>query len=153
MTETLTYDQAYEQYYGHLVRYVHQLTYDWSASEDIAQDTMLKAWLHWESIQCRIRQWLFRVAYNASIDHLRRRNCIEMTDIAIVDTEQDSDMTEVVALSALVDELPEKYKQVIQLRIQQYRDKDIADILNITPTDSKTRASRGRILMRKMAAA
>jgi len=152
MQKMLTYDQIYEQYYPYLVRYVFKMIYSWEEAENIAQETMLKAWLHWEEIQDKLDKWLFRVAHNATVDYIRRANRITITDIAITDTKHPSDMAEVVALSSLIDDLPERYRQVIKLRVQQYPDKDIADILHITPTDSKTRANRARILARKMVA-
>lgn len=69
--------ELYAQYAGSLRTYAHRLTGDRQRGEDVAQETLLKAWLHADRLvdsDAGRRAWLFRVAHNMAIDEARRRN-------------------------------------------------------------------------------
>jgi len=52
----------------------------------------------------------------------------------------------------LIKKLPDKYREVIELDILGYRDKQIAQMLNISPGTVKSRNSRARDMIRQLAA-
>jgi RNA polymerase sigma-70 factor, ECF subfamily len=57
-----------------LRRYVHGLTHHDALTDDIVQETMLRAWRHPEVLQRDedpVRAWLFTVARHLVVDHVR----------------------------------------------------------------------------------
>ena len=68
----------YEQHAGPLFAYALRLTAgDRGRSEDIVQETLLRAWRHPEALDPErgtVRSWLFRVARNVAVDAYRARN-------------------------------------------------------------------------------
>jgi len=64
----------YEEHAGALWRYVMRLTGDAARSEDVVQETLLRAWKHPEVVEDTdhsVRAWLFTVARNIVIDESR----------------------------------------------------------------------------------
>jgi RNA polymerase sigma-70 factor (ECF subfamily) len=64
----------YDEHAGALRRYLVRLTGDEASAEDIAQETLIRAWQHPEVIEDRerpIRGWLYTVARNTVIDERR----------------------------------------------------------------------------------
>ena len=46
---------------------------DSARGDDLAQETMLRAWLASDRFRGSFRPWLFRIAYNVFVDHFRRQ--------------------------------------------------------------------------------
>jgi RNA polymerase sigma-70 factor (ECF subfamily) len=72
--ETALMRMLYEQHSGALWRYAVSLTGDPARSEDIVQETLLRAWKHPEVVEDTehsVRAWLFTVARNLIIDERR----------------------------------------------------------------------------------
>ena len=46
---------------------------DSARGDDLAQETMLRAWLASDRFRGSFRSWLFRIAYNVFVDHFRRQ--------------------------------------------------------------------------------
>jgi len=58
-------------------------------AEDISQEVFLKAFRGFKTFKrgAKLSSWLYRIAYNASIDHLRRKSLIpEATEDAVLDS-------------------------------------------------------------------
>ena len=68
----------YDQHAAPLLSYALRLTAgDRGRSEDIVQETLLRAWRHPEALDPErgtVRSWLFRVARNVAVDAYRARN-------------------------------------------------------------------------------
>jgi RNA polymerase sigma-70 factor, ECF subfamily len=68
--------QLHDSHARPLLSYIYRIMGEAQSSEDIIQETLLRAWLHREHLirdDAAIRAWLFRVAHNLAIDELRRR--------------------------------------------------------------------------------
>jgi RNA polymerase sigma-70 factor, ECF subfamily len=59
-----------------ILGYLWRLTGDEQAAYDLSQETFLRAWRHFDTLQHydQPRAWLFRVASNLGINHLRGRS-------------------------------------------------------------------------------
>src|SRR6266550_9208874 len=69
-------DDLYARYWTRLVRYVSRMLRDPHQAEEIAQETMLRAWRHADSLSVgrgSLWNWLRRVAYNITVDRMRHR--------------------------------------------------------------------------------
>ena len=55
---------------------VLRLVGDRALAEDLSQDTFVRAFTHLDSYKTELKfsSWLFRIAHNAAVDHLRRRH-------------------------------------------------------------------------------
>jgi RNA polymerase sigma-70 factor (ECF subfamily) len=90
--ETALMRVLYDEHAAALWRYAMRLTGDRARSEDVVQETLLKAWQHPEAVDDRersARAWLFTVARNMIIDERRSarwRNEVGTLDSAPEDT-------------------------------------------------------------------
>jgi RNA polymerase sigma-70 factor (ECF subfamily) len=73
---TAILNMLYARYWTDLVRYVNGMLSDLHQAEEIAQETMLRAWRHADKFipeRGSVWSWLCRVAHNLVVDHIRRR--------------------------------------------------------------------------------
>jgi len=69
------YGELVSRYYPGVVRVVYRLCGDTSLAEDMAQEAFLRGWTALPSFhpQSSLRNWLYRIAVNATLDVFRRR--------------------------------------------------------------------------------
>lgn len=58
--------------------FVYRLTDDPTRAEDITQETFIKAWKHLKTFRLEenFRTWIFTIARNTTIDHLRKKHTL-----------------------------------------------------------------------------
>jgi RNA polymerase sigma-70 factor (ECF subfamily) len=142
--------------------------------EDLVQEAFTKAFLHLNSYseEYAFSTWLYRIATNHAIDHLRRKKLSmfsisappgggdhgedESKDFEITDT---SWVPEQLMLSeershiieAAIEQLPENYKRIIKLRHNDDLEYDeIAKVLNLPMGTVKVHLHRARAALGKM---
>jgi RNA polymerase sigma-70 factor (ECF subfamily) len=142
-------------------------------AEDVAQETFLKVYnnLNRYDMTLKFSTWIYRIATNLCIDHLRRRKEQVSLDAFSADSANESSNRELqakiadkwstpenqVILSELQDQvqkavqqLPDKYRLAIVLRyMQELSLQEISEILDIPLSTVKTRIHRGREVLRK----
>lgn len=120
-------------------------------SDDIVQDTFIA--YHTGNTQFQseqhIRAWLIRVAINKAKDitrsmwRKRRASLDDYIETLYFETPEAENLFEQIM------KLPEKYRIVIFLFYNEdYKVKEIADILKISESNVKTRLSRGRSMLK-----
>lgn len=163
----------FEAYADRVYRLALGVLRDPTAAEDIVQETFLSAITHLDRFEGRssLGTWLYRVAYNASIDRLRRR-----TDEPLPADEPDADPEtgeaiplprsivdwtttperwltdhEVSAeLDRAIGELPESLRVVFLLRdIEGLSTEETAEALGLTHGAAKVRLHRARLALRE----
>ncbi|MEE9414840.1 MAG: sigma-70 family RNA polymerase sigma factor [Acidimicrobiales bacterium] len=132
---------------------IRRLIIDDHDAEDVHQDVLI-------AVSRSIRRfrsdssfntWLFTVARNTAINHLRRQR-----DTVALD--EDEPMTAAQRLSSMIatrstlraalGELPDHYRDVVVLRdVEQKSYDEIADVLDIKINTVKSRINRGRALV------
>ncbi len=77
------FSRLMEAYRSPICRFLFHLTGDRELSEDLAQETFLKAWLGIGSFRAaaRFSTWLFRIAHNVYYDHRRSHRPTEPLDV------------------------------------------------------------------------
>ncbi len=124
-----------ERYRTRLYRFVERYTNDPEDARDVTQEVFLKvhAALDAYDPKYKFSTWIFRIAGNAAIDHLRRRKVRPMTLELPKDEDGESRAAEPretrpdpfedlshrrlrEALAAAIERLPDDYRELISLR-------------------------------------
>lgn len=133
---------AVERYHRPLVGYARHLLGDAERARDAAQDTLLRMCQQdpaafERDIQPRLAAWLFTVCRNRAIDMLRKDGRMQPTEPTVMERHADAhgagrlaeerDTSD--ALMRLVQTLPDKQREVVQLRFHgQLAYKQIAEV-------------------------
>lgn len=65
------------EYQSGLLRYATRLVRDETAAQDVVQEVFIKLFQAWDGQQKaspRLRGWLYRVAHNQAVDHIRKQS-------------------------------------------------------------------------------
>ena len=117
------YQEHAKQVYG----FLYKMCQDADLSEDLMQDTFLKAMEHIDSYdgKCKLTTWLCQIAKNTYYNHLRRNKKYADTEIVLdgIAGEELTPEQEVLSkemakeIRMYIHQLPEPYKEVFQLRV------------------------------------
>lgn len=122
---------------------------DASLADDLAQETLLKAWLSADSFRAdaAFSTWIHRIAYNTFINHRRKHSLQENISEAadLPSGSQADDSFRYQALYAALARLTAKERTSILLYyLQGYSIKEIAEIEDTSESAVKQHLSRGR---------
>lgn len=139
-----------------------QLTRDPDDSDDLVQETMLKALRYKNQFQTgtNLKAWLYTILKNTFINHYRRnarRNTfLDSTDnLYFIDTpsqkqDNDGELTFLRKdLNQAIDALPNDIKNTFKRNMNGYKYHEIAEELNIPIGTVKTRIFVARRMLRK----
>lgn len=171
--EEAAYRELIRRYERPLFSLLFRMVRDRELAEDLAQETFVKALNAIESYrpEFKFSSWIFKIANNAAIDHLRRREldtlslegspqaetpeAIEATALQI-GGRQESPLAEVEArelggqIEAAIAQLRPEYRSCILLRHVEGRPyEEIAEILNLPLGTVKTYIHRARNELRQ----
>lgn len=143
-----------------LYRFALHLTRDRRLAEDLAHDTLLRAWERREQFRgdASLRTWLHRILHNMAIDRLRRSRhevVVAEVDASWRDDAWTVDTEAVVQRAALRDELQDALVRVPELLrtplvlhdVEGWTMPEIADLLEITVAAGRQRLRRGRMAL------
>lgn len=153
-----------EKYRGPLMAHILKFVKVVEDAEDICQRSFEKAFMNIDKYDPKyaFSTWLYNIAQNESIDHLRRNR----TTISPVPISEENEVMEIEgsvspeeevivdqAVSRLIDSihsLPEIYMKVAECRfIKDMAYDDIALVLSLPLNTVKTRISRAREMLRR----
>lgn len=122
-------------------------------AEDIVQESFIKAFQRLEQFRGDVTfgAWIKRIVVNGCIDFLKskKQRLIELDESYMhIEEETSWEVHEDIDLETVkraLEELPDKYKYVVQLFLMEgYDHSEIAEILGISETASRTRLLRGK---------
>ena len=139
-----------------LYKVVSAYCHDREDRADLTQDILVELWLAFPDYDARAKfsTWMYRVAMNVAISHLRHRTrkqrdsrqTISLEDFGIdllaadeADATQSDNMR---TLFALIRELDEVNRSLMLLFLDGYSADEIAAIIGITPSNVSTRINR-----------
>lgn len=157
------------RYENSLYGLIFKMVRNHEETQDLVQEAFIKSYKALESFnkQYSFSTWLFKIASNNCIDHLRKRRLKTTSIDAPIPTEdgslsqdlpdnsyspeKDSLRNELFSsVNSIIDELPEKYKVVINLRHKEDQSyEEIAMALDIPIGTVKARIFRAREILKK----
>ena len=160
------FEELVRRYQRPIIGYVFRMLGDYEASLDVSQEVFIKVYnsLSRYSSEYKFSTWLYRIAHNAAIDHLRR-NTVNPQSIETENAdgsyqlqiesplptpEQDRERSEWrTEIEAVVKCLPAAYRELIMLRHSQDLSYDeIAEVTQLPLGTVKNRLFRAREMMR-----
>jgi len=116
----------YDEYFDKIARYIYVRIGDKNEAEDLAGEVFLKALESIRSYKERgipMQAWLYRIAHNVSVDHLRKRGrtTIVPIDDVLVESREDPAATaekniEIERVNEAMQKLTPEQREVVRLR-------------------------------------
>jgi len=167
------FSYLFETYSDKIYRLAVRLLQNEDEAEGIVQDTFLRLFEKLEQFEgkSKLGTWLYRVAYNASIDLLRKRRPVfplldepdEANDllVPVIYVDWCSAPETILAseeaqleLERAINQLPERYQPVFVLRdIEGLSTAKTAEILSISVSTVKVQLHRARLMLREQLSA
>jgi RNA polymerase sigma-70 factor (ECF subfamily) len=166
--DPVAFTQLFEMYSDKVYRLAFGLLEDENEAEGVVQDSFIRLFERLDQFEGRSKlgTWLYRVAYNLSIDRLRKRQPLfsladegdfESIPMPAVLTDWQEapetwlDSTELSAeLDRAIASLPAKLKAVFILReIEGNSTAECSQVLAISESAAKVRLHRARLLLRE----
>lgn len=151
LNDTKAFDQLTRKYQSSIRRFLMNLTMgDEAWSDDLAQETFIKAWLNLKSFQgiSGFSSWLFRIAYHAYIDAQRVRKLYVPIDVISYhedySTESDYSHLKSDLAKAMLQLRYEEKTAILLFYMEDKSQQDIAKIMNCPLGTVKTYLMKGK---------
>lgn len=162
------FEELVRRYQRPITSYVYRMLGNHESALDVTQEVFIKVYnsLHKYSSEYKFSTWLYRIAHNAAIDHMRRNSITAMSiesenadgtfqlqiESRRPSPEQDHERNEWRnEIDAVVKCLPPSYRDLILLRHSRDLSYDeIAQITGLPLGTVKNRLFRAREMMRQM---
>jgi RNA polymerase sigma-70 factor, ECF subfamily len=156
------FSQLVDRYRRELQAHAYRIVRSHEESEDLMQETFLRAWRMRESFEGRasFRAWLYRIATNASLNALERRSRRQGDERGLIDEvaspaaepedELVSKETVELAFLAAVQHLPPRQRSVLIVRdVIGWSAKETAELLDMSVVSVNSALQRARENLRR----
>lgn len=162
------FEELVRRYQRPITSYVFRMLGDYDSALDVTQEVFIKVYNSLErySSEYKFSTWLYRIAHNAAIDHMRRNSVTPQSletenadgtyqlqlESSNPTPEQDRERSEWrTEIDAVVKCLPTAYRDLIVLRHSQDMSYDeIAEVTGLPLGTVKNRLFRAREMMREI---
>jgi RNA polymerase sigma-70 factor, ECF subfamily len=164
------FEELVRRYQRPIVAYVYRMVGDYDSALDLAQEVFIKVYnsLGRYRPEFKFSTWIYRIAHNAAIDHLRRQGASRTEEIEVEGPEgttfekplaskaptpeQETERGERRAeIEVVVAQLPPSYRELIVLRHSHDLSYDeIAEVTSLPLGTVKNRIFRAREAMREL---
>jgi RNA polymerase sigma-70 factor (ECF subfamily) len=150
-------DKLWDEFNEKLKSFILKRIPDTQAAEDVLQEVFIKIHTNMESLRdkTKLQSWVYQVTRNAIVDYYRSRKPVtEVTEQMAVseDTPDKKSQAEISeCIQALIEELPEGYKEAIYLtQYQGLTQTEMGKRLGLSPSGAKSRVQRAREKLKEM---
>ena len=161
------FEELVRRYQRPIVAYVYRMVGDYEAALDLTQEVFIKVYnsLARYRSEFKFSTWIYKIAHNSAVDHLRRQGGREQAlarefdgeqyDLPLesrrLSPEQESERAERrEEIERVVSELPAAYRELVVLRHSHDLSYDeIADVTGLPLGTVKNRLFRAREVMRR----
>jgi RNA polymerase sigma factor (sigma-70 family) len=147
--------QFYEMYARKMMGVCLRYSNDFATAEDFLQDGFIKVFENLKQYQNKgsLEGWVKRVIVNSILDELRKRK-VQFDDTETIGdvkaTDDSESKLEAKQLLQLIQKLPAGYRTVFNLyAIEGYQHKEIASMLNIAESTSKSQYQKAKDQLQK----
>lgn len=162
-----SFEELVRRYQRPIAAYVYRMVGDYDSALDLTQEVFIKVYgsLTRYKSEFKFSTWIYKIAHNAAIDHLRRSSTRDQSLTSESDggqyelpiksskptPEQESERREQrTEIEAVVSQLPHAYKDLILLRHSHDLSYDeIAEVTGLPLGTVKNRLFRAREMMRE----
>jgi len=138
------FDESFAGLYKIAYRVAYRILGDRAEAEDVAQDTLSKAYSRWWRLRSDPERWVSRASANRAIDLWRKRRTQELSPADLQRAQNGEPVLERLALVDALSRLSRRQREVVVLRyLAGYPEADVAEILDCSVGSVKTHASRG----------
>lgn len=163
------FDQFYTCHEQPLYGYLRRLLPSREIAVEIAQETFFRAWRHFDVLSSyeRPEAWLYRVATNLAISHLRRRRLLSFSplsapsradaagqtsgaDLIASPLDMEGQAVERDTIAGALRRLPARQRAALLLAVQGLTTDEIATALGASPDNARKILSRARERFRSL---
>ena len=164
------FEKVYEEFYPKILRYLSRMAGE-EAAEDIAQEafTKIDRGLKGFKGKSKLSTWVYRIATNAALDRLRSSSVKRSAELPLIEEGAEAEDRDAWSdekkptpeqavirremnecIREFIEKLPPDYKTAMVLsEIEGFRNREIADILEISIDNVKIRLHRARAGLQK----
>lgn len=149
-------EKLWKEFSAHLRQFILKRTPDESTADDILQEVFVKihSRIHTLKDIQRLRGWIYQIVRHAIIDFYRTKNVtaeLPETTNCLEKSENNNEVDVLPCIEAMVDRLPEKYRQAVILTIYQgLTQKEMGERLGLSLSGAKSRSQRAREKLKDM---
>jgi RNA polymerase sigma-70 factor, ECF subfamily len=151
------YQALVNSYYQDVYRYAYWLTRNPTVAEDLVQETFLRAWRSFDSLQSTdaAKAWLFTILRreNARMYERYRPELVDIDDVSLPedDNNEPDQRRRLSELHQAIMKLEKDYRDPLMLQVVGgFSGKEIAEILDLNNNTVMTRLFRARSKLRDM---
>ncbi len=151
------YESLVDNFYQDVFRYAYWLTRNPAIAEDLVQETFLRAWRSFDSLQSddAAKAWLFTILRreNARMYERYRPELVDIDDVSIEedDRNEPDQRQKLSELHKAIMQLEKEYRDPLMLQVGGgFSGKEIAEILDLNNNTVMTRLFRARIKLREI---
>ncbi|MBN2893813.1 MAG: RNA polymerase sigma factor [Bacteroidales bacterium] len=166
--EKQAFETLFKDYSGLIKAIAYRYTKNWQIAEDILQETFIVIYrkIHQYSHKGSFEGWIKRIAVNNCLKYLKEQQKnvfkdVEDMKLSEEETEQNVNVHDIESLVKntdfsqkeifdVVETLPDGFRIVFSMYVlENYKHKEIAELLGISESTSKTQLLRARKLIQK----
>jgi RNA polymerase sigma-70 factor, ECF subfamily len=154
--DSLAFDTLFYHYNARICTYLSRMVGNDEEGRDLARETFLKAWRTLACIQdaSRFGPWLYRIATNVAIDHLRNQkfrwllwkdsHTYESAESRHTGDSPEEHIVQVEQIKQALAELSSKYRACLLLQIEGgFSQREIAELLSMSEKNVSVYVRRG----------
>lgn len=150
--------KLYQKYVKAMYHTVIRMVPNAMDAEDIVQDSFVKVFqkLHTFKGESTLGAWIKRITINNALNHIRKQKRVSFLDISsqpefpAPEAEPTKLPVDLKRIHQAIKTLPDGCRVIFNLRLLEgYQHKEIANIMGITESTSKTQYRRAKLLLQK----
>lgn len=149
-------NNIWHAYHNRLAAFIRSKVAE-DAVEDLLQDVFLKIHQRIDTLKdnAKLERWLYQLTRNVIVDYYRAQHATqelpEWIEQPQIDTEESIRRELSACLQPMVEQLPVKYRNAIQLsELEAKTQQQVAEMEGISLSGAKSRVQRGRALLKGM---
>jgi len=150
--------RLYRQYVQAMFNLVVRMVSSRTDAEDIVQEVFVKVFQKLNTFkgEATLGAWIKRIAINTALIHLRKKGKINIVELEtrqelIEEVSEEPVNYDMHRIHRAIKQLPDGCRVIFNLYLLEgYRHQEIAQLLNISESTSKTQYHRAKVLLRKL---